>query len=92
MGLEGGDGDERGDVAVLDHAPDVDVALERGGESESEPVVEFRWRDRLEVFARSKRSEWFRCRMLTELLPAHSKVPSLATVTLATETSSSGMS
>ena len=28
VGLEGGDGDEGGDVAVLDHSPDVDVALE----------------------------------------------------------------
>lgn len=28
MCLEGGDGDEGGDIAVLDHAPDVDVALE----------------------------------------------------------------
>ena len=27
VGLEGGYGDERGDVAVLEHAPDVDVAL-----------------------------------------------------------------
>ena len=32
VGLEGGDGDEGGDVAVLDHAPDVDVALREGGE------------------------------------------------------------
>lgn len=31
VGLEGGDGDQGGDVAVLDHAPDVDVALEREG-------------------------------------------------------------
>ena len=27
VGLEGGDGDEGGNVAVLEHAPDVNVAL-----------------------------------------------------------------
>ena len=27
VGLKGGDGDKGGDVAVLEHAPDVDVAL-----------------------------------------------------------------
>ena len=31
VGLEGSDGDEGGDVAVLEHAPDVDVALSKGG-------------------------------------------------------------
>ena len=73
MGLKGCHWYQRGDVTVLDHAPDVDVALKeqkRGQLQNKEHLTGGR----------------------TELLPAHSKVPSVATVTLDTETSSSGTS
>lgn len=74
VGEKGADGDERGDLGALDHAPDVDFALET-----------------VSKLRRSMKVEHERGAS-TLLLPAQSMEPSLATVTLATETSASGMS
>jgi hypothetical protein len=68
------DGDEGGDVGALDHAPDVDVALDIPHTLAVLAAIGSYWGQR------------------TALFPAHSIDPSLATVTLLTDTSSSGIS
>ena len=77
VGLEGGDGDEGGGVGFGEHAPDVDVALEKISEQTEQKGIR-------EGNAGKGR--------LTLSLPAQRSDPSVATETLATETSSSGIS
>ena len=89
VGLEGGDGDEGGDVAVLNHTPNVNVAL-CGGERLAIPPIRTQ-PGKVQTGKRVRTRRMKRVRH-TELFPAQSSVPSLATVTLATETSSSGIS
>lgn len=64
-------------VAAHDHFPDVDVALAKMVSVPTLPIP-------LLLLLEERR--------LTALLPAHTILPSLATVTLATDTSSSGIS
>jgi hypothetical protein len=92
VGEEFADGNERGYVGALDHAPDVDVALESNLQSANQTISSLPLQPSLpQTKDRRNKGGKKGTSKLTALFPAQSILPSLATVTLATLTSSSGI-